>query len=131
MIDYSKIITAEDKLKDARDRKRKEITDECQAAIDGGFLFDGHRFDSDPRSQTNIIGTANAVQAGIALPADFTWRTQDNINVPMDGPGLIALGAALLAHVSEQYAKSWALKGQIEGASVSGLDAIQWDEPAA
>ena len=132
MIDYSKMVTAEDKFEQAKDTKRREITSACQAAIDGGFSFSGHVFDSDPRSQTNIIGTANAVQAGISLPDGFTWRTQANENVPMDDQGIIALGAALLEHVNACYARSWQLKAIVDSAdSISDLDAINWVNTAA
>jgi len=129
-IDWSRIITAEMKFEQAKDAKRTRINAAALAAIDAGFEHDGHVFDSDARSQTNIIGTANAVGAGIPLPEGFTWRTKDNENVPMDGTAIIALGAALLQHVNTQYAISWQLKADIEAAKTpEELDAIRW--PAA
>ncbi|ANN71560.1 DUF4376 domain-containing protein [Bordetella bronchialis] len=107
--------------------KAADMTAACLAAIDSGFDYDGHRFDSDLVSRTNIIGTATGVQAGIALPQGFTWRTSDNENVPMDGDGVIALGAALLQHVNQQYATSWQLKAQIEAATTpEDIAAISW-----
>lgn len=108
-------------------RKAMEVTAACLAAIDGGFTLSGHRYDSDMVSRTNIIGTATGVQAGIGLPDGFTWRTSDNDNVPMDGAGVIALGAALLQHVNEQYATSWQLKAQVEAATTpEEVAAISW-----
>lgn len=127
-IDISKLITAEDKLEQAKIDKQAEINAAALKAIDAGFEHDGHVYDSDSRSQTNIIGTANAVQSGIPLPEGFTWRTQANVDVPMDGPGIIALGAALLAHVNECYATSWALKAEVDTAtSVSDLEGIRFN----
>ena len=132
MIDLSKLITADDKFQQAKQRKLDEINAATLAAIDAGFEHDGHAYDSDARSQTNIIGTANAFSAGVPLPDGFTWRTQANDNVPIDGPGVVALGAALLEHVNACYAKSWQLKAVVDAAqSTPELDAIQWDEPAA
>lgn len=129
MIDLSKLITAEMKLVEAKEAKRAQINAATLAAIDAGFEHEGHVFDSDARSQTNIIGTANAVGAGIPLPESFAWRTKANENVPMDGPGIIALGAALLQHVNAQYAVSWQLKADIEAATTpEQLDAIRWPE---
>lgn len=127
MINLSGLVTASDKLEQAKERKKQEINAACEAAIDGGFFYDGHTYDSDQRSQTNIIGTANAVTAGVPLPSGFTWRTADNQNVPMDGSGIIALGAALLAHIPAQYQRSWQLKAQVDAADTQAdLDAIKW-----
>lgn len=107
--------------------KSAEITAACLIAIDRGFFMGEHPYDSDIVSRTNIIGTATGVQAGIPLPEGFTWRTSYNDNVPMDGADVIALGAALLRHVNEQYAISWQLKGQIEAAtSPQEVAAISW-----
>lgn len=131
-IDLSKLITAADKFEQAKEAKLAQISAACLAAIDGGFEHGGHVYDSDARSQSNIIGTATGVSAGVPIPEGFTWRTQGNENVPMDGPGVVALGAALLLHVNTCYAKSWQLKALIDAAeSLTELDAIQWDEPAA
>jgi len=103
--------------------KLSELTGDCLAAIDGGFEFEGHTYDSDLIGRMNIIGTATGVQAGIELPAEFTWRTADNVNVPIDGAGVIALGAALLEHVNTQYARSWALKAMVQAIPDDAADA--------
>lgn len=119
-------------LEQAKQSKLFEINAAALSTIDVGFEHQGRIYDSDARSQTNIIGAVNAAQAGIPLPDGFTWRTQANDNVPMDGPGVIALGASLLAHVNAQYAKSWALKAQVETAeSLSELKKIVWNQPVA
>lgn len=119
-------------LDDLKAAKRIEINNVCLAAIDGGFEHDGHIYDSDERSKSNIIGTATGVTAGIPLPDGFTWRTHDNEDIPMDGPGVIALGASLLQHISAQYARSWQLKAQIDAAeSPPDLDLIVWETPQA
>lgn len=114
-------------LAEIKARKRQVITFACVGVIDSGFDHEGHRYDSDIVSRTNIIGTATGVQAGIQLPDGFTWRTSDNNNVPMDGAGVIALGAALLQHVNTQYAISWQLKGQIDAATTpEEVSCISW-----
>ena len=104
-----------------------DITAASLAAIEAGFEFDGHRYDSDLISRTNIIGTAAGLHSGIALPEGFTWRTSDNQNVPMDAVSVIALCAALLQHVNEQYATSWQLKAEIEAApTAEDVAAVVW-----
>ena len=114
-------------LSQLKEQAAAAITAQCAAAIDGGFRFEGHRYDSDLVSRTNIIGTATGVQAGIPLPDGFTWRTSDNQNVPIDGPGVIMLGGALLEHVNTQYAISWHLKSLIDAATTpEEIEAISW-----
>ncbi len=114
-------------LDQVKKKKMAQISDRCLIAIDSGFVHGGRRFDSDLISRTNIIGTAAGVQAGVPLPEGFTWRTSDNENVPMDGSGVIALGAALLQHVNQSYAASWQLKEQIEAATTpEEVEAINW-----
>lgn len=114
-------------LEDAKTNKRAQITAACLAAIFSGFEYDGHMYDSDDQSRQNIIGTATAVANGVALPQGFTWRTADNQDIPMDGPGVIALGAALLAHTQAQYSTSWALKAQIDAAQDNAtVEQITW-----
>ncbi len=120
-------VQPEPTLTELKDRKSEQITTACLVAIDGGFEHEGHLYDSDIVSRTNIIGTATGVQAGIPLPLGFTWRTSDNENVLMDGPGVIALGAALLQHVNQQYATSWQLKAEIEAATTpEEVESIHW-----
>lgn len=120
-------VPAEPTLMELKDRKSEQITVACLMAIDGGFEHEGHPYDSDIVSRTNIIGTATGVQAGIPLPDGFTWRTSDNDSVPMDGAGVIQLGAALLQHVNEQYGTSWQLKAQVDAATTpEEVAAISW-----
>ena len=116
-------------LSDLQERKRSEINSILLSKIDGGFEHNGHFYDSDTRSVANINGTATGASAGVPLPADFTWRAKDNVNVPMDAAGIIALGASLLKHINTQYSISWELKTQIDAAtSPAELDAITWPE---
>lgn len=118
-------------LDDLKAAKLVDINADCMAAMVAGFTYDGHTYDSDLISRTNIIGTAAGVNGGVALPEGFTWRTKDNQNVPMDGAGVIALGAALLTHVNTQYATSWALKAQVAVAeNPPDLDLIVWPTAA-
>lgn len=126
-IDLSGLITAEDKLQAAKDAKRDAITAACNAAIDGGFEYDGHTYDSDSRSRQNITGLATAITAGVPLSEGFTWRDKDNNDVPMTEQDVIALGAAAIQHVQQQYAISWALKEQVDNATtLEHLEEIKW-----
>lgn len=85
-------------------------------AIALGVEWAGHRWDSDASSRANLTGAVAAVSAGVPLPGDFTWRTADNVNVRLGPAPLVELGAAMLAFVNACYARSWALKAEIEAA---------------
>ena len=78
-----------------------------------GIAFDGHRYDTDPRSRENLSGAVASVGSGGGLPEDFAWRTEDNQLVPMRPETLTQLGRAVLDHVNACYARSWALKDEI------------------
>ena len=129
MIDLSGLITAEDKFEQAQKAKRDEITRACNDAIDGGFEYDGHRYDSDSRSRQNITGLATALTAGVPLPEGFTWRDADNNDVPMEAQDIIALGAAAIQHVQACYDTSWDLKAQLDRKrSINGIREIKWPQ---
>lgn len=85
-------------------------------AIGLGVEWAGHRWDSDARSRANLTGAVVAVSAGVPLPADFAWRTADNVDVRLGPAPLVELGAAMLAFVNACYARSWALKAEIDAA---------------
>lgn len=96
-------------------------------AIAGSVTYDGIVFDSDDVSRNNLTSMLTAVQAGVPLPAGFTWRSKNDQDVPLDATGLIELAAAMLGHVNLQYQKSWDLKAQVAAAmTVVELDAIAW-----
>jgi hypothetical protein len=104
-----------------------QLTDNRDAAIASGVDHAGHLWDSDERSRANLTATVAAVAAGIPLPAGFTWRTADNQDVALTSAELLALGAAMLAHVNTCYQRSWALKAEINAAaSAAEIDAVVW-----
>jgi hypothetical protein len=79
-----------------------------------GVEWAGHRWDSDARSRANLTGAVAAVSAGVPLPGDFSWRTADNVDVRLGPAQLVELGAAMLAFANACYARSWALKAEIQ-----------------
>jgi hypothetical protein len=127
MIDFAQARTKDQILADLKDKKSAEIETACLLAIGAGFTFEGNQFGADLVSRTNLIGTVGSIQAGIPLPDGFTWRTLDEQNVPMTADALVALGAALLVHCNTQYAKSWALKAQVDATTTADeVEAISW-----
>jgi hypothetical protein len=107
--------------------KKIEINVWRRAAIGAGVSFGGHTYDSDEASRANLAGALSAFQAGVPVPAGFTWRTSDNQDVAMDLPTLAGLAGAMIDHVDAQYRHSWALKAQVDAATdTAGVDAVVW-----
>jgi hypothetical protein len=114
-------------LDDLKTAKTDEINTARAEAINAGIEHNGHRWQTDKTARENITGTLSAVNAGVQLPAEFTWRTEDNQDVPMDATWLTALAAAVLAHVNAQYTRSWALKAQTDAATTAAeVQTITW-----
>ena len=85
-----------------------------------------HPWQIDPISSQLILSAAtNNKVFGFPLPP--TWRTADNIDVPIGINDLAAIIAAGAIQTQMAYAKSWALKAQVAAASSQAeLDAIVW-----
>lgn len=94
--------------------------------------FMGHPFDADAEAIGNINGVLAAVGAGVPLPADFSWRAADNVNVPMGPQGIVGLAGTMLVYRNRCYAASWALKAAIAAADHPDTVDINlgWPDPA-
>lgn len=112
--------------------KRRKIESARDAAIDDGFT---HTFgDTDDIVQTrqrdreNLTGLA--VSAQRHADETFYFRAKSNATFELTADEMLALADAAQAHVSQQYAKSWQLKAQVDAALEAedrdALDAITW-----
>jgi hypothetical protein len=64
----------------------------------------------------------------MTLPSGFSWRDDANVDVTMAGADIIAIGAAVLAHVEACYRVGWVAKDAVNqvrpsGATDADLDA--------
>jgi hypothetical protein len=84
--------------------------------IDAGLTVLGYRWDSDQRARDNLTATMATVAAGVPLPAGFTWRTADNLDIAMDAALLRQFAAAMLAHGLAAYQWAWETKAAIDAA---------------
>lgn len=132
--DFVKIgLTAEWRpVDELRAIKKAEITIKRDQALSGGITWtapDGaaHRIQSDATSRDNLTGTATGIAAGLPLPAGFSWRTADNIDVALDAAGLLSLAGAMLVHVNACWQVSWTKKAEIDAltdpADIAGYNA--------
>ena len=96
------------------------------AAETADFMCGGRLYQAD---KDRIVGAAQlALMARAAgQPYSIDWTLSDNTHVTLDASGMIAVGAALGAHVAEAFAIGIHLRQQIAAAtSFEELDAIVW-----
>lgn len=100
-----------------------------EAAESAGFLYNGVLFDSDPVSVQRITGAVSLAMLAQAAGQPFsqTWTVANNTTMDLDGPGMLALGVALGAHISAIFEKARDKRAEIAFATTADeLDAIVW-----
>lgn len=113
-------------LEDLKAGKWLEIKRSRDAAEYGGFTWDGSRFDSDPESQTKIIG---AVQLASITGESFQidWTLADNSVRTLNKQDMVGVGEALGSHVATQHVIGRQLRQQIENATTpEAVAAVTW-----
>ena len=123
-------------LRKAANAKRDEL-------INGGFMFQEHRFQSAASDRENIAGAAQAAQLAAAQGApisgflrwadpdqDFAWITAGNALVPMDIQTVLALFTTGVAFKSKLTFTARAVKDLAETAAAAD-DAAAMDAAEA
>lgn len=90
------------------------------------FVCCGAMYQAD---KDRIVGAAQlALMAQAAgQPYSIDWTLSDNTHLTLDAAGMIAVGAALGAHVAEAFSIALQLRGQVAAAtSFDALEAIVW-----
>lgn len=107
--------------------------------INGGFEFQGIRYQSRQQDMDNIAGASLAALAAITAGAqagdyrwhggdtDFAWIADDNSLVPMDAQTMFAFGQAAMAHKQALIFAARALKDLPE-IPVDFMDDKRWVE---
>lgn len=125
-IDYSQLITAEDKFNSAKDSKLAEIDRARDIALLGGFTYGGHEFDSDSKSIQRISAIATLSQMLEGFETHYI--TRDNQTIKIDGEFIRGLGLAAAEHEALHVFKARALKDLVlEAESYDDLSRITWD----
>lgn len=119
------------------DTKRRELDTARDAAINAGFT---HEFNGTPdtvqtrqRDRENITGlavTAQLLMASGDSDTELPFRAASDATYMLTASDILTLAMAAQQHVSQQYGKAWALKGDLEAALSAGdrdaLEAIAW-----
>lgn len=93
-----------------------------------GFWFQGNLYECDALAKSNVTGAITAVAVGAPLPANYTWRSKTNQNIPMNAQTLSAMGVSMGAYITTIFSWTWELKAKID--SMTDLDAIENFDPA-
>jgi len=73
-----------------------EINASCLAVMYGVFTdLSGNTWQVDQNSRARIFETETKLANGMTLPAGFTWRTTNNVEVPMNAAEFTALTQAI------------------------------------
>ena len=91
--------------------QRTTINAERDAALVAGVVVGDHRFHSDDRFLTELLGFIIGYQAGVYAPTSTqTIRTMDNENVQLGVEQIKGVAAAVGAHRKAVYSASWEAK---------------------
>ena len=124
MIDWTKVITAEDKFQQAKEAKKAEIAQARYNAEIAGVTVNGVSIKTDRESQGLITGAAlKAIQ-----DSTYTckWKGIDGF-VELTAPQIIAIADAVRAHVQSCFDHEAELQPLIEAArTLEELEQIKW-----
>lgn len=98
------------RLDDARAAKIAEVNAERDRRYEAGFLFEGHVYQIDVESRTDMLAVEARLNRGEVSPHGGCWRTKANRMVPMDDAKVAVFIGAAGDHVGAIKARSWALK---------------------
>lgn len=98
------------RLEVARAGKIAEVNAERDSRYEAGFLFEGHVYQIDVESRTDMLAVEARLNRGEASPHGGYWRTNANQMVPMDDAKVAMFIGAAGDHVGAIKARSWALK---------------------
>ena len=106
-----------------------DLIDEHRALLSQGyFTWNGHPFACDPVSKGNVIGACVlAIANGGNLPAGYVWRDDNNVNVPVTGQQMIAIGVEMFSFLSACYQAAWIHKANVEAITTSTGDVLAYN----
>ena len=124
MIDWTKVITVEDKFAKAKEAKKAEIAQARYNAEIAGVTINGVSIKTDRESQGLITGAA--LQALQDNTYTCRWKGVGGF-VELTAPQILAIADAVRAHVQACFDREAELLPLIEAATTEAeLNAITW-----
>ena len=125
MIDWTKVITVEDKFAKAKEAKKAEIAQARYEAEIAGVTINGVSIKTD--RETQAVLTAACLQAYIDSGYSLNWKTGDGTFVSLAAEQIMAFGTAVRAHVQSCFDREAELLPLIEAATTEAeLNLITW-----
>ena len=125
MIDWTKVITVEDKFAKAKEAKKSEIAQARYNAEIAGVTINGVLIKTD--RETQAVLTAACLQAYIDSGYSLNWKTGDGTFVSLPAEQIMAFGTAVRAHVQSCFDHEAELLPLLASAETEAeLDAIEW-----
>lgn len=95
--------------------------------LNRGMWLYGQNWDTAERGRANVSGMTAGIAAGIPLPENFVWRSNENINVSMTAQTFVYLGAQVLNYVNMVYGASWYIKAVLDSlTTLAEVDAFDY-----
>lgn len=114
-------------LQEIKDAKWESIKLERETRETGTFQWNGHTIDAD-KARINGASTGALIANGAGVPYSDAWTLADNSTISVTGDDILAMGVALLQHVSACHARARDLRLLIEAATTKDqVDAITWE----
>ncbi len=95
------------------------------------FTCNGYLYDGDEKATARITGAVSLAMMAAMAGQPFTkdWTLADNTVITLDGPAMLAVGAALGTKVGAVFDTARDLQERIEAATTAAqADAITWPE---
>ena len=125
MIDWTKVITVEDKFAKAKEAKKAEIATARYNAEIAGVTINRVLIKTD--RETQAVLTAACLQAYIDSGYSLNWKTGDGTFVSLPAEKIMAFGTAVRAHVQSCFDHEAELLPLIASAETEAeLEAINW-----
>lgn len=109
--------------------KQDMINEHRELKLNGGWLYKGIMYDSDAVSRSNMTGVIALIGTGYILPPGFTYRAQNNTDVPYDNASFSEFFKCSCIWANMIYKVSWYHKAEVKKLltvpSIAGYDCSQ------
>lgn len=117
-------------LDELKELKRDEINKARDEAEQGGFLYLGKMFDSDPISCQRIALASQTALISMQSQTEFSveWTCQDNSKITLSAEQTVGMSVALTQWSNSCHIKATELKNLVKNATTAEeLEEIYWD----
>ena len=119
-IDFGKVVTAEEKAKNACNALREQIRRRRELAVNAGVVVEGMTFHTDDVSQQRIFSAAVSAMRDPTLIVK--WKTASGAFVSLDAGAVLTTADAVRSHVQACYEREAALLVQLDAGDCPDVD---------